>query len=119
MKRKQLLTDSSTPPHPPFPFPASLISLLIFRVQYVESDEFYDNPFWFRLVYMVPMFMIFRTRLYSAWLLSECMCMTAGFAAYPAAAKSKCGNGPTNFKALEQVSVYSAVVYPTLSVHFL
>ena len=83
-------------------------------MQYVDSDEFYDNPFWFRLVYMVPMFMIFRTRLYCAWLLSECMCMTAGFAAYPAVAKSKCGNGPSDFKALEEVSVQNILIICTL-----
>nr|KAG5709853.1 hypothetical protein BaRGS_032677 [Batillaria attramentaria] len=33
--------------------------------EYVETDEYNENPFWFRLFYMVPMFMIFRTRLYN------------------------------------------------------
>ena len=52
---------------------------------------------------MVPMFMIFRTRLYMAWLLSECMCITAGFAAYPTAGNPKCGQGPIDLKAYDQV----------------
>ena len=40
--------------------------------------------------------------------------MTAGFAAYPAVAKSKCGNGPSDFKALEQASVQSVLIICTL-----
>ena len=68
----------------------------------METDVFYDHPFWFRLFYMVPMFMIFRTRLYIAWLVSECMCMTATLGAYPVEAKSKYGQGPSDLKGLDQ-----------------
>jgi lysophospholipid acyltransferase 7 len=76
---------------------------ICFCFQYAETDEFYENPFWFRLCYMVPMFMIFRTRLYCAWILSECMCITAGFAAYPKVAKARCGSGPTDLEAYDMV----------------
>jgi len=72
-------------------------------LQYVRSDEFYtDNPFWYRLVYMVPMFFIFRTRLYVAWIMSECICIAAALGAYPTASQPRCGAGPTNFEALDQ-----------------
>ncbi|XP_056014060.1 lysophospholipid acyltransferase 7-like isoform X2 [Ostrea edulis] len=69
-----------------------------FNITYTQTEEFYDNPFWFRLFYMMPMFIIFRTRLYMAWILSECMCMTIGLGAYPRASKPKCGQGPTDLK---------------------
>ncbi|KAK7113240.1 lysophospholipid acyltransferase 7-like [Littorina saxatilis] len=94
-----------------------LVCSYFFNIQYVQTDEFYTNPFWYRLFYMVPMFMIFRTRLYSAWLLSECMCITAGFAAYPIASKPKCGAGPTDFKALHQAEKEDSVEYDFETVH--
>ncbi|KAL8569620.1 hypothetical protein ACOMHN_057187 [Nucella lapillus] len=94
-----------------------LVCSYFFSIKYVDTDEFYDNPFWFRLFYMVPMFMVFRTRLYIAWILSECMCMTAGFAAYPMEASSKCGSGPTNFRALEKAKKEKAVTYDFETVH--
>ena len=68
----------------------------------MDTDGFYDNPFWYRLLYMVPMFMIFRTRLYIAWLVSECMCMTSTLGAYPVEAKSKYGQGPSDLKGLDE-----------------
>ena len=76
----------------------------------METDEFYANPFWYRLFYMVPIFMVFRTRLYMAWLLSECICISAGFGAYPVTARAKCGTGPTVLKALEDVYVFSSLL---------
>ena len=51
---------------------------------------------------MVPMFMVFRTRLYMAWILAECMCMTIGLGAYPSLSKPKCGMGPTDLKELHK-----------------
>jgi len=74
---------------------------LIFQA--VRSDEFYaDNPLWYRAFYMVPMFLVFRTRLYIAWILSECVCIASTLGAYPAASVPRCTAGPTDFKALEQ-----------------
>ncbi|ESO84216.1 hypothetical protein LOTGIDRAFT_155546 [Lottia gigantea] len=72
-----------------------------FDVQYAKTDEFYERSFWYRLFFMVPMFMIFRTRLYIAWILSECMCMTSTLGAFPVKAESRCGQGPTDLTALE------------------
>lgn len=84
----------------------------------MKSAAFSSEPFWFRLFYMVPMFMVFRTRFYVAWLLAECMCMTATLGAYPAASKPRlewfslsykswklpprCLTGPTDVAALEE-----------------
>ncbi|KAK3591316.1 hypothetical protein CHS0354_028424 [Potamilus streckersoni] len=88
------------------PVPAIAISYLVFsyffNIKYVETEEFYQLPFIYRLLYMVPMFTIFRTRLYLAWLFAECMCMTSGLGAYPISYKAQCGEGPSNLEAVEK-----------------
>ncbi|KAJ8318549.1 hypothetical protein KUTeg_003640 [Tegillarca granosa] len=93
------------------PVPYIAICFLFFNFFFsIETDEFFEQPFWFRLFYMVPMFIIFRTRLYTAWLLSECICITSTLGAYPADSKPKCGQGPSDLKGLdERVSVTMAV----------
>jgi lysophospholipid acyltransferase 7 len=55
------------------------------------NDQFYENPLWYRLLYMPLVFTLFRCRFYSAWLLAEFMCMSAGFGAYPSASQPKPG----------------------------
>ncbi|XP_022101865.1 lysophospholipid acyltransferase 7-like [Acanthaster planci] len=64
-------------------------------IDYVRSDEFYTHGYWYRTLYMVPMFMLFRLRMYSAWILSECVCMSATLGAYPVSFKPKVGLGPS------------------------
>ncbi|KAM4703517.1 lysophospholipid acyltransferase 7-like [Rhinophrynus dorsalis] len=66
-----------------------------FPLEYVKTDEFYDCSFLYRLFYMVPIFFVFRMRFYLAWIFAECGCMAAAFGAYPVAAKSRPGGGPT------------------------
>ncbi|XP_071814801.1 lysophospholipid acyltransferase 7-like isoform X2 [Apostichopus japonicus] len=61
----------------------------------MKEEAFYQHPLWYRLGYMVPAFTIFRMRMYSAWILSECVCITAALGAYPSELKSRCGQGPT------------------------
>ena len=72
-----------------------------FSIKYTLQDEFYDEPFWFRMFYMTPMFTIFRLRFYCAWYLAEAMCITAALGAYPTASKPRIGKGPTDYKALK------------------
>ncbi|XP_063798941.1 lysophospholipid acyltransferase 7 [Pseudophryne corroboree] len=66
-----------------------------FPLDYVKMDEFYDCTFLYRLFYMVPIFFVFRMRFYVAWIFAECGCIAAAFGAYPIAAKSRSGGGPT------------------------
>ena len=40
-------------------------------------------------------------RIYSGFVLSECVCIMAGLGAYPKCGKSKPGQGPTDYKAIE------------------
>ncbi|XP_041362326.1 lysophospholipid acyltransferase 7-like [Gigantopelta aegis] len=91
-----------------------------FSIQYVDTNDFAHEPFWFRLFYMVPMFIMFRTRLYSAWILSECMSITAALGAYPIKSKPKCGTGPTDLQALDDIKTQSSdktVEYDFETVH--
>lgn len=80
-----------------------LVTSYFFSISYVTTDEFYIQPFWYRLFYMVPMFMIFRSRMYVAWILSECMCISAALGAYPAQCKSRCGQGPVELQPLDDL----------------
>ncbi|XP_070579292.1 lysophospholipid acyltransferase 7-like [Ptychodera flava] len=72
-----------------------IISSHYITIQYAMTDEFYSYSSWFTTFYMVPMFFVFRTRMYSAWVLSECVCVMSTLGAYPASSKPKCGQGPT------------------------
>lgn len=80
-----------------------IISTLIFAlsenlwsIDYVKQDEFYtDTTFIYRLFYIFPLFLQFRTKLYANNKFSEFILITAGLGVYPKILKSKCGNGPT------------------------
>ena len=70
--------------------------------QYVKTDDFYERSFCYRLWYIVPMFVVFRTRLYFAWLMAEAMCVTATLGCYPVQSNPTCGHGPTDLKQLRE-----------------
>ncbi|KAA3682256.1 lysophospholipid acyltransferase 7 [Paragonimus westermani] len=70
--------------------------------QYVRLDDFYQHSFAYRFFYMVIIFFIFRLRIYFAWKLGECVCMSAGFGAYPTTSEPLSGEGPTNLVALNK-----------------
>jgi len=68
----------------------------IWPLEYALSDEFYLNRSWlYRLFYVWPSFFIFRMRIYSGIILSECNCISAGLGAYPKELEAKCGHGPS------------------------
>lgn len=67
-----------------------------------RTDEFYENPLWYRLFYMTLIFTIFKLRFYVAWILAEFSCMTAGFGLYPSLSKPRPGGGPTNLTELKK-----------------
>ena len=73
----------------------------IWPIEYATSEEFYVSRSWlYRLFYVWPSFFIFRMRIYSGIILSECICTAAGFGAYPKELESRCGHGPS--KAITQ-----------------
>ncbi|KAK4874614.1 hypothetical protein RN001_013974 [Aquatica leii] len=74
-------------------------------LSYALSDEFYNDRSWlYRFWYCWPNFFIFRMRLYTAMLLSECICTMAGMGAYPSKCQSRPGQGPsTNFEEMKTI----------------
>lgn len=54
-----------------------------------------DRSWLYRLFYVWPCFFIFRMRIYSGIILSECICTSAGLGAYPKELEAKCGHGPS------------------------
>lgn len=74
-----------------------LAASYIWPLTYATSDDFYLNRSWlYRLFYVWPTFFMFRMRIYSGIILSECICTNAGFGAYPKELGAKCGHGPLN-----------------------
>ncbi|XP_078692161.1 membrane-bound acylglycerophosphatidylinositol O-acyltransferase mboat7-like [Branchiostoma floridae x Branchiostoma belcheri] len=74
-----------------------LLASRYFPIAYAHTEDFYaTSGVLYRLWYMVGMFLVFRMRMYSAWILAECSCITAGLGAYQESRKPKCGQGPTN-----------------------
>jgi lysophospholipid acyltransferase 7 len=80
---------------------------LIFALQYAESEEFYnEQSLLYRIWYINPTFFIFRMRLYTGMVLSECVCTMAGLGAYPEFTAPSSGHGPTKeFSKLKEMWV--------------
>eukprot|EP00058_Branchiostoma_floridae_P013858 XP_002599346.1 hypothetical protein BRAFLDRAFT_199715 [Branchiostoma floridae] len=79
-----------------------LLASRYFPIAYAHTEEFYaTSGVPYRLWYMLGMFLVFRMRMYSAWILAECSCITAGMGAYEEWRKPKCGQGPTVRGTLE------------------
>ncbi|VEL16575.1 unnamed protein product, partial [Protopolystoma xenopodis] len=68
---------------------------------YVRTDEFFLQPFFYRFFYMFIMFVIFRARIYSAWKMSEAVCISARLGIYPSVSQPRSGAGPTRLDELE------------------
>ncbi|XP_074647591.1 membrane-bound acylglycerophosphatidylinositol O-acyltransferase mboat7-like [Tubulanus polymorphus] len=73
-----------------------------FPTDYAFTDEFYTkHSAWYHLWYTVLLFFQLRMRIYTAWQLSECICIVAGIGCYPTLSKPKNGGGPTNLQVLK------------------
>ena len=51
-----------------------------FPLDFVSTPGFDEQTFWRRCFFMVPTFTVFRTRMYVAWLLAECVAITGDWA---------------------------------------
>ncbi|KAK4475064.1 hypothetical protein MN116_002158 [Schistosoma mekongi] len=80
---------------------AYLILSHFYTIDYVRTVEFYSRHFLYRLFYMMIIFFTFRMRIYFAWKMSECVCMSSGLGAYPKLSEPDKGEGPTNLNALD------------------
>ncbi|PSN54449.1 Lysophospholipid acyltransferase 7 [Blattella germanica] len=73
-----------------------LIASAVFPLKYAESDEFYnERSIFYRIWYITPTFFIFRMRIYTGMVLSECVCTMAGLGAYPEFTEPNPGHGPS------------------------
>ncbi|XP_057318858.1 lysophospholipid acyltransferase 7 [Microplitis mediator] len=82
-----------------------LLTNHIYPNYYVLTEEFQERPFWYRLWYIYPSFLIFRTRLYIGMMFSECVCQMAGLGVYPVSSEPRSGLGPKDYKAAEQIAL--------------
>ncbi|XP_003746004.1 lysophospholipid acyltransferase 7 [Galendromus occidentalis] len=76
-----------------------LVANVLAPLEAAKTQEFHDESgFLYTLWYMVVMFMGFRGRLYTGFVLAECGCIAAGIGAYPHEWENKSGQGPTKRK---------------------
>ncbi|XP_054711368.1 lysophospholipid acyltransferase 7-like [Uloborus diversus] len=80
-----------------------LIGNYLYPIEYASSPEILEKSFWYRVFYMTPSFFNFRMRIYSGFILGECVCIAMGLGAYPRASNPQPGAGPTNCAALEEI----------------
>uniref|UniRef100_A0AAG5DAI3 Lysophospholipid acyltransferase 7 n=1 Tax=Anopheles atroparvus TaxID=41427 RepID=A0AAG5DAI3_ANOAO len=89
-----------------------LLVSYIWPLQYAMDTEFYEErSFMYRLMYVWPTFFIFRMRIYTGILLSECVCTMAGVGAYPAVCANKPGHGPSKEDYSSLIGSESSVEY--------
>lgn len=83
-----------------------LLASYMFPIQYMEAEEFYtERSVIYRIWYFTPTFFIFRMRIYTGLVMSECVCTMAGLGAYPVATAPRSGEGPTKeYEALKVIS---------------
>lgn len=75
----------------------------IFPPDFFGTEEFYKRGLLFKLLYLTPVFIIFRLRLYIGFVLGECVCIMAGLGVYPVESKAVPGGGPTDISGLLDV----------------
>ncbi|GIY35200.1 lysophospholipid acyltransferase 7 [Caerostris extrusa] len=80
-----------------------LIGNFLYPLDFASSPEIMEKSFWYRAFYMTPSFFNFRMRIYSGFILGECVCIAMGLGAYPKFSNPQPGAGPTNFSALEEL----------------
>ncbi len=82
-----------------------------------NKDDFYENPLWYRILYMPIIFTLFRFRFYLAWIFSEYSCISSDFGAYPVESKPKPGAGPTCLDELTKPSQNSEINFKTVIIY--
>lgn len=81
--------------------PVFVITNHYFPLDTLRSDAIWEVSFFTRLVYAALIFVVFKTRVYSAWAIAESICVILGIGIYPAASKPKIIVGPTDLKEFE------------------
>ncbi|EGT59425.1 CBN-MBOA-7 protein [Caenorhabditis brenneri] len=83
--------------------PIFVITNHYFPLDTLRSDAIWEVSFFTRLVYAALIFVVFKTRVYSAWAIAESICVILGIGIYPAASNPKIIVGPTDLKEFENL----------------
>lgn len=115
---------------------SALISFIVgnvWPVSYASSSGFYEKTsFFYRLFYMIPLYIEFRTKMYANNKFAEIILITAGLGVYPKISHPKCGHGPTtkitdemlkksaslemDYETVNTVNIYGFELHPTFRV---
>ncbi|KAK7872885.1 hypothetical protein R5R35_006751 [Gryllus longicercus] len=88
-----------------------LLATYFFPISYADTPEFYEErSVLYRIWYINPMFFIFRMRIYTGLVLSECVCTMAGLGAYPILTGPKSGQGPSKNYEILKISLSDSVI---------
>ncbi|KAL6729473.1 hypothetical protein Aduo_000523 [Ancylostoma duodenale] len=77
----------------------------------LRSDAVWEMSFPYRMLYAAAVFVVFRTRVYSAWAVAESMCVTLGLGIYPADSKPRTVVGPTDLEKYKELKGRSDIIY--------
>uniref|UniRef100_A0A1I7XM51 Lysophospholipid acyltransferase 7 n=1 Tax=Heterorhabditis bacteriophora TaxID=37862 RepID=A0A1I7XM51_HETBA len=101
--------------------PLFIIFNKFFPLDNLRSDAVWEMSFIFRIIYAAAVFLVFRTRVYSAWAISESICVTLGIGIYPVESKPRTVVGPTDLKKyrVELTMFVSALWHGTYAGYFM
>lgn len=74
----------------------SFASGLMWPMETAMTSEFHhQRSFFYKIFFMIPLFLEFRTRVYAVTKFGELIFIFSGLGVYPKVSKPKCGHGPT------------------------
>uniref|UniRef100_A0A8R1I651 Lysophospholipid acyltransferase 7 n=1 Tax=Caenorhabditis japonica TaxID=281687 RepID=A0A8R1I651_CAEJA len=83
--------------------PVFVITNHYFPLDTLRSDAIWEVSFPTRLLYAALIFVVFKTRVYSAWAIAESICVILGIGIYPAASNPKIIVGPSDLEVFKQL----------------
>ncbi|CAJ0942246.1 unnamed protein product, partial [Mesorhabditis belari] len=83
--------------------PLFVITNKLFPLDHLRSDAIWEWSFTYRLFWAAAVFVVFRNRVYSAWAVSESICVTIGIGIYPKLSKPTIVVGPTDVEKYQSL----------------
>ncbi|VDO84596.1 unnamed protein product [Heligmosomoides polygyrus] len=91
--------------------PLFIVFNKLYPLDGLRTDDVWTMSFVQRLFYAAAVFVVFRMRVYSAWAVSESMCVTLGIGIYPADSKPRTVVGPTDLEKFKELKGSSTTAY--------
>ncbi|GMR60882.1 hypothetical protein PMAYCL1PPCAC_31077, partial [Pristionchus mayeri] len=82
--------------------PVFIITNKLFPLDGLRSDDVYSWSLFYKFLYAAMVFVVFRMRVYAAWSVSECICVTLNIGIYPDSSAPKCVIGPTDVEGFKR-----------------